>query len=282
MVEELLNRLPDLTNVEAMVTNTFSASNPFSVVIYQELHRTLALHGIIRDSLTDLLLALRGKAALTFSLEELQTELEDFSVPRRWKTKSYPTGKALRSYIEDFLDRVKHLENWASDSGNIPRSFWLGALFNPAAIPTAVLQAASRKLAVPLDNVSLVAEVTKKTEGELASAPREGVHVHGLHLENARWDLQGGHLLPSLPRDRSFPLPVLHLKAAVEGAPGGPNSRPTTGNTSTTTAMYVCPVYYTSQRGQQQFVMELNLRCGGIRPPEEWIVAGVCALLNPE
>ncbi len=45
---------------------------------------------------------------------------------------------------------------------------------------------ASRKNELPLDKMSLVCEVTKKTKEEMTAPPREGAYIHGLFMEGAR------------------------------------------------------------------------------------------------
>ena len=61
-------------------------------------------------------------------------------------------------------------------------------LFNPQSFLTAIMQSTARKNELPLDKMSLVCEVTKKTKEEMTSPPREGAYIHGLFMEGARFD----------------------------------------------------------------------------------------------
>ena len=44
--------------------------------------------------------------------------------------------------------------------------------------------------------------------------PEEGVYVHGMFLEGARWDADAGELAPALPKQLYTTLPLLHITAA--------------------------------------------------------------------
>jgi dynein heavy chain len=69
----------------------------------------------------------------------------------------------------------------------------------------------------------------------LAPLP-EGVYVHGLWLQGARWDAAGGCLADAQPGVMLAPLPVLHLRAVAGHAPRAAS------------CCYQCPLYQTSAR----------------------------------
>ena len=47
------------------------------------------------------------------------------------------------------------------------------------------------------------------------AAPREGVYIHGLYLEGARWDSTLGVLTEAKLKDLHPPLPVVYVKVNI-------------------------------------------------------------------
>jgi dynein heavy chain len=70
-----------------------------------------------------------GINTMTDQKEENLNKIFDNLVPEVWKKISYPSEKALASWIDDLSKRVKFLENWI-DNG-VPKVIWLGAFFSP-------------------------------------------------------------------------------------------------------------------------------------------------------
>ncbi len=60
-------------------------------------------------------------------LESLAMALLIGKVPEFWAKRSYPSLKPLGSYISDFLQRIKLLQDWM-DSGK-PDVFWLSGFY---------------------------------------------------------------------------------------------------------------------------------------------------------
>ena len=82
----------------------------------------------------------------------------------------------------DLLLRIKELEAWVADF-NTPNSVWLSGFFNPQSFLTAIMQSTARKNELPLDQMCLMCEVTKKIREEVTMPPKEGAFVHGLFME---------------------------------------------------------------------------------------------------
>ena len=70
---------------------------------------------------------------------------------------------------------------------NTPNSVWLSGFFNPQSFLTAIMQSTARKNELPLDQMCLMCEVTKKIREEVTMPPKEGAFVHGLFME-VRYD----------------------------------------------------------------------------------------------
>lgn len=98
--------------------------------------------------------------------------------------------------------------------GQLPASVWLSGFFNPQSFLTAIMQSTARKNELPLDKMCLQCDVTKKQKEDFSSAPREGAYVHGLFMEGARWDAQGGVITDSRLKELFPPLPVMNIRVS--------------------------------------------------------------------
>lgn len=157
------------------------ASNPFNVVLLQEIIRYNQLLQKIRKSLEDLSNGLKGIVSMTPELDDTFTAMFDGKVPPLW-SKTYSSLKPLAAWTRDLLLRVEHFAEWAK--GNEPKQFWLGAFTFPTGFLTAVLQRAARKNNVPIDILSW--EFIPVQDEEVLQSHKDGVYIRNLYLEGAR------------------------------------------------------------------------------------------------
>ncbi len=95
----------------------------------------------------------------------------------QWANRAYPSLYPLGLWFQDMLNRYREIENWIADF-QLPKSVWLGGLFNPQSFLTSIMQAVARKQDWPLDRMCLMVEITKKQKDEIQSAPKDGAYIH--------------------------------------------------------------------------------------------------------
>lgn len=112
--------------------------------------------------------------------------------------------------------------------------------------------------------MKLRCEIIKKEKDEITSAPKDGVYIHGLYLEGARWDPVINSLAESHNKEPLSRLPVLHICAVQEDKHDNKN-------------IYECPLYYNRNRGSS-FIWSFALYSR--TKPSKWITRGVAMLLS--
>uniref|UniRef100_A0A2K5EHB9 Dynein axonemal heavy chain 9 n=1 Tax=Aotus nancymaae TaxID=37293 RepID=A0A2K5EHB9_AOTNA len=262
LLEEILERVTDEFNIPELMANV-EERTPYIVVAFQECGRMNILTREIQRSLRELELGLKGELTMTSHMENLQNALYFDMVPESWARRAYPSTAGLAAWFLDLLNRIKELEAWTGDF-TMPSTVWLTGFFNPQSFLTAVMQSTARKNEWPLDQMALQCDVTKKNREEFKSPPREGVYVHGLFMEGARWDTQAGIITEAKLKDLTPSMPVMFIKAIL-------------ADKQDCRSVYCCPVYKTSQRGPT-YVWTFNLKTK--ENPSKWVLAGVALLLQ--
>jgi len=261
-LDEIMEKLPDEFNMMELYQKAEDRT-PYTVVALQESDRMNTLTNLIKLTLKELDLGLKGELTITTAMEELSNALFMDEIPEAWNAKAYPSMLGLGAWFADLVQRIKELEQWTTDF-NLPNVVWLAGLFNPQSFITAVLQSMARKNEWPLDRMTLLVDVTKKNKDDFNSPPREGAYVHGLFMEGARWDTQTGMIADSRLKELTPALPVCFLRAIPVDKMDKKNS-------------YECPVYKTRQRGPT-YVWNFFLKTK--ESPAKWVLAGVALLLS--
>ncbi|XP_030637646.1 dynein heavy chain 11, axonemal [Chanos chanos] len=262
VLDDILEKLPEEYNMSDITSKTAERS-PYVLVCFQECERMNSLISEMRRSLKELDLGLKGELAISSEMEQIQTALFFDNVPDTWTRLAYPSTYSLAQWYNDLLLRCRELDSWTQDL-SLPSVVWLSGLFNPQSFLTAVMQSLARKNEWPLDKMNLTVDVTKKFKEEFNQPAREGAYVHGLYMEGARWDIQGGTIAEARLKELTPSMPVIAVRAV-------PNDRQETRN------IFECPVYKTKLRANT-YVWTFSLKTR--ERPAKWILAGVALLLS--
>jgi len=107
LADSILKDVPDVYDVEsAEKAYPVRYEQSFNTVLTQELTRFNNLIRVIRSSLKNLKLAIKGEVLLSSQLEEALNTLISAKVPKMWLKKSYPSLKPLAGYIKDLKERL--------------------------------------------------------------------------------------------------------------------------------------------------------------------------------
>ena len=158
-------------------------------------------------------------------------------VPAPWgeNGKGYPSLKPLASWFRDLLARVAFMSGWLK--GGPPNSFWISAFFFPQGFMTSALQAHARRYQLPIDMLLFRAAVLPYADLAAVPAPPDnGVYIHGIFMEGARFDAAAGVMAESRPAELFAPMNCLHLQ------PADLNDAPPPGH------RFECPFYKTNVR----------------------------------
>lgn len=134
----------------------------------------------------------------------------DDKVPAQWEEVGYPSLKPLRSWVPDLILRVEFLSKWLYEGP--PRTYWVPAFFFPQGFMTAALQSYARKSQIAIDALTFKSNIANFFEDSIKEEPENGVNIHGLYLQGARWNFQRSYLEDSEPKKGIVNFPVVWLQ----------------------------------------------------------------------
>uniref|UniRef100_A0A673YAG8 Dynein axonemal heavy chain 5 n=1 Tax=Salmo trutta TaxID=8032 RepID=A0A673YAG8_SALTR len=233
---------------------------PMNIFLRQEIDRMQRVIVLVRNTLTDLKLAIDGTIIMSENLRDALDCMYDARIPSRWKKASWASS-TLGFWFTELLDRNRQFQAWIFEGR--PNCFWMTGFFNPQGFLTAMRQEITRaNKGWALDRMVLCNEVTKWMKDDITQPPSEGVYVYGLYLEGAGWDRRNCKLIDSKPKVLFEMMPVVRMYAENNGVKDA--------------RLYSCPIYKMPVRMDLNYIATVELKTAP--PPEYWILRGVALL----
>ena len=249
---------------------------PLNIFLYQEIQRLQNVIFRCRTMLKQMVQAIDGEVVMTAELQQAMLNFFDAKVPQPWLFT--PGGDefswqlfTLGIWFAGLKEREVQLTTWLN--GGRPLCFWMTGFSNPQGFLTSMKQEVTRQHRAQLwalDEIDYHTEVTDfMVADQVKSQPKEGVYVHGLWMDSARWDKANGTLTESEPKKLFAPLPVLYVTAMTK--PLLADKRKSMGE------LYEAPTYRYPFRHDRSRVFQAYLPSKN-NPNEHWILRGMCLL----
>ncbi|XP_053183407.1 dynein axonemal heavy chain 5 isoform X3 [Scomber japonicus] len=264
LADDMLEKLP-ANYVPFEVRERLQKMGPFqpmNIFLRQEIDRMQRVIVLVRNTLTDLKLAIDGTIIMSENLRDALDCMYDARIPARWKKASWASS-TLGFWFTELLERNRQFQAWIFEGR--PNCFWMTGFFNPQGFLTAMRQEITRaNKGWALDRMVLCNEVTRWMKDDIIQPPTEGVYVWGLYLEGAGWDRRSCKLIDSKPKVLFEMMPVIRMYAENNGVK---DSR-----------LYSCPIYKKPVRTDMNYIAAVDLKTS--LPPEYWILRGVALLCD--
>jgi dynein heavy chain len=142
----------------------------------------------VRSSLINIGKAIKGEVVMTQELEAVGNSLFDNIVPALWAKRAFPSLKPLASWVVDFIQRLKFMEDWIANGA--PKTFWISGFFFTQSFLTGIKQNYARKYVIAIDQVDFAFEVLSDPKKyNLEHGAEDGAYIYGLFLEGCRWSV---------------------------------------------------------------------------------------------
>jgi len=280
---ELLGQLPEdyiEEDYKAKIRKLGGLTEPLNIFLFQEIQRLQAVIGRVRSMLQQMVLAINGEVVMTAELLQAMRDIYDAKVPRPWL---YTPGGDEFSWLLLYLgiwfaglkEREVQLTAWLT--GGRPLTFWMTGFSNPQGFLTSMKQEVTRLhrgQLWALDEVDYHTEVTDfERADQVKSSPKEGVYIHGLFIDGARWDKGNGTLAESEPKKLFATLPVLYVTVMTKSLLK--EKRDSLGGDR---GLYEAACYRYALRNDRFRVFQVTIPTKNATP-EHWVLRGAALLL---
>jgi len=275
LASDIESRMPALFDIEKVqVAFPVLFEESMNTVLVQELMRFNRLLNVVKRSLREVQLAIKGLVVMSSELEAMGVSMVQTRVPDMWATVSYPSLKPLGGYVQDLLQRLDFFRAWIEHGA--PPVYWISGFFFTQSFLTGTRQNFARKYTIPIDEVSWDFQVLShaQEQEQRGKHPPDGSYVNGLFLEGANWDHEHGVLAESRPKELFVPMPIIWLLPKEDA------------KVDYNVHSYNCPVYKTSERRgalsttghSTNFVLSIRLPMAKEHSQKHWIKRGVAML----
>lgn len=235
--QEIAESIPDDLAREEGKKELFKIVNgllpSLTVVLLQEMEKFNRLLRVMRKSLKDLQDAIHGLTIMSEQLDTMKLKLQNGQVPPNWEEVGYKSLKPLALWFQDLIVRVKMMEDWLTQ-GN-PITYWMSGLFFPQGFLTGCLQTHARNYKIAIDKLSFSFVVQEQEDpSEIDEAPTDGVFIHGLFMDGARWNHDEMVIDDQIPGQLYSKMPIIWFKPFENYEPD--------------VESYQCPCYKTGDR----------------------------------
>jgi dynein heavy chain, axonemal len=204
-----------------------------NTVVVQEAIRFNKLIEVLRMSLENIKLAVKGMVVMSKELERVYNFMFNNAVPEMWAEKAYPSMKPLAAWVTDLVTRLDMIDQWYQEGH--PKAYWISGFYFPQAFLTGILQNYARQQQISIDTISYSFEWTAKDPKEISGPPPSGCYIYGMFIEGARIDPLTMYICESKPKVLFEPTPMLWLIPTIN------RQKPSTG-------VYLSPLYKTLRR----------------------------------
>ena len=142
LATETLEKLP-VDYMAHEVKDRLSELEPMNIFLRQEIDRFQIVLSTVRQTLTDLQLAINGIIVMNEELRDALDRIYDAKIPYVWLKISWESS-TLGTWLTDLYGRNEQYRSWLKlDKDVRPISFWMTGFFNPQGFLTAMKQVKS-------------------------------------------------------------------------------------------------------------------------------------------
>lgn len=271
--QDILEKLPKrFDTYYANKKHKITYKESMNTVLQQEILRYNSLLDRIRQSLVDIQKAIKGEVVMSAELEAVSNALFDNRIPDFWAARSYPSIKPLASYIVDFVERLKFINDWIENGK--PTNYWISGFFFTQSFFTGIKQNFARKYTIAIDQVNFEFKVIEANgDVDTTKHAEDGAYIWGLFMEGGRWDSSQSLLDESEDKVLFTKVPSIWLKPIEQSKIVKFHS-------------YACPVYKTLARfgtltttgHSTNYVLTIILPIQQRHTEAHWVKRGVAML----